>query len=145
MGTVYRHPGNVQPTEVVGEEIFELLAGAEFPFGSVKAVVTGSIPHYHERTHELYIVTKGMGKVLVQTPDNFLRIYFVEDGGVLYIPPGTKHAARGMKVGGKIVPFEVNVVSYPPWTQADHHSVDLDWPRDERRFTHVKHEQRKIA
>lgn len=69
--------------------------------------------HYHKRTTEYYVILEGSGEV--ELDDERIA---VKPGDVVYIPPYTKHVARGS--------LEIMNVVYPPFDPDDEYVVESD-------------------
>lgn len=67
--------------------------------------------HYHKKTTEYYIILEGAGEVEL----NDERVP-VKPGDVVYIPPYTRHVARGE--------FEIINVVHPPFDPADEYIAE---------------------
>ena len=96
----------VLPREIIYE------SSIEEPVGIALAEIEESEPHFHEKTTEWYLVTKGVGVVSLDGKEFQLKEY-----DFLEIPPNAVHS---VKSEDKII---VWVISYPPWRKKDHYKV----------------------
>ncbi len=96
------------------EKIWELLNRKNLNVGLAYAEVRESKKHFHKITHEIYIVVRGTGKLIVGDDEEIK----LEEGMVLYIPPGKPHKVQDG------APLKLYVVSVPPWSEDDHYLID---------------------
>ena len=86
--------------------------GLKGDIGIALSRIDESEPHYHNRSTEWYLVTKGSGYAYVGKRRIRLKKY-----DVLAIPPKKVHYAKS-KNG-----IELWVISSPPWSKGDHYIV----------------------
>lgn len=76
--------------------------------GKAVAIIDKSIPHYHNKTKEYYLVLKGNLELFIDNVRHFLK-----EGDTFEINPKQKHYAIGNETW-------VKVSSIPPWSIEDH-------------------------
>ncbi len=93
------------------EKVWELIKLKEIGVAYVE--VKESKEHYHDRTHEIYIVVDGDGKLILDGEEIQL-----EKDMVVYIPPGKPHKIKNG------TPLRMYVISNPEWSEEDHHLIE---------------------
>src|SRR5437763_16823797 len=88
---VRRDPADVKPWAETCGQIRCLIEEKDGAAGEVHHVqIQDAKLHYHERTDEFYYVIAGRGTMLLDGEEVGLH-----PGGVVYVPRGVKHKARG--------------------------------------------------
>jgi mannose-6-phosphate isomerase-like protein (cupin superfamily) len=79
--------------------------------------MAASLLHYHQRTTEIYVITKGYGELGAGPPDPDGCYYQVVAGSVFEITVGVPHMLRNKSIGH----LEHLVFALPPFDPADVH------------------------
>ena len=83
-------------------------------FGMAVADIIKSVPHFHKKMFEIYILVSGILEVFVNGKSKLLSL----PGEGVRILPERNHWARSY---GEKIPARVLAWSYPAWTLEDHH------------------------
>lgn len=109
---IRRDEGTV--VEPSGEKIREIFSNEKTGIGVAEAKIKDANLHRHEKTHELYFVLEGGGRI--EVGNDTVRL---QEGDLIYVSPGTPHRAYAENR-----PFKCLVISNPPWKEEDHHVLE---------------------